>query len=276
MMILVTGASGHVGSCIFRYLKNKGHKVIGLSRTSDKNNEDIYCCDLKHEIPLDIHFDAIVHAAASKPTKMINLCDMYNDNVISTCMISKFARKNGINKIIYLGTVSSYGEVTGILNENSPRVNVSDYGMTKLLGERIIEKSGIDSYLLILPGVVGCGCDEVWIERLVEDMKRNKEITIYNPKGDFNNIVHIDDLCNYIECLIGRPCTEKKAKRLLLGCQKKIKIYRLVELIRMLTSSKSKIVYDYSLLGGFSINCMNAIDDGYISRDIDTIIKTVL
>lgn len=74
MNILVTGSNGFIGDHVCRYLKGKGHYIIGLGRKKtvfDSNHVNEYVqCDLSTEEALKIadkvsvRIDAVVHLAA--------------------------------------------------------------------------------------------------------------------------------------------------------------------------------------------------------------------
>ena len=74
MNILVTGSNGFIGDHVSRYLKGKGHYIIGLGRKKtvfDSNHVNEYVqCDLSTEEALKIadkvsvKIDAVVHLAA--------------------------------------------------------------------------------------------------------------------------------------------------------------------------------------------------------------------
>ena len=189
--ILVTGASGFIGSHVMDYLDKDGYIVYGCCRTQTKKRM-VVTCDMSRELP-DMKADAVIHAAALSPSPGVTFNDYFENNIIATRNLIKFAKKSHVKRIIYMAAVSSYGRVNGILREESPHNNPDDYGLTKYVAEQLIRSSGIPYYILILPGVVGKGCRDNWIIKSARTIYRNQDFTYYNGEGKFNNmyIIHI-------------------------------------------------------------------------------------
>ena len=95
--ILITGANGYIGSCLFHVLKSK-FKVIGIDKEKSKNKKVLQCNILnsrklnliiKKEKP-----ELIIHLAAqSLVDETINKKKYYDNNVLATNNLLKVMKK---------------------------------------------------------------------------------------------------------------------------------------------------------------------------------------
>ena len=148
MKCFVTGVAGFIGSHIADRLLLEGHEVIGIDDLS---------AGYRHNVPYGVMFvegdvckiekysyllhgvDVIFHQAASK--KNICMRDPARDmevNGIGTYRLLAKAVNNGVRKFVHASTGSVYGEVNGIITENTPKNPVSYYGISKLAGEQYV------------------------------------------------------------------------------------------------------------------------------------------
>ena len=85
MKILITGADGYIGNCLFHFLKNK-YDVKGLDKKKLFNNK-IYKCNILNTKQIDkilsnVKPNIIIHLAAqSLVDETINIKKYYEDNV---------------------------------------------------------------------------------------------------------------------------------------------------------------------------------------------------
>ena len=122
--ILITGAKGYIGSFLVKYLTGKGYKTIGF--TCNLN-------DIK-ELP---DCNLIIHCAGRRLAKGVTISDFVRDNVTATINLTKLA--NG-KPIIYLSTKAVYV--------------FKPYGITKLLGEFVLNQEYNNSVILRLPKII--------------------------------------------------------------------------------------------------------------------------
>ena len=110
--ILITGANGYIGNCLYHHL-NKKFRVVGIDKEGTSNNK-IYKCNILNTKKLDqILFkekpELVVHLAAqSLVDETINKKKYYNNNVIATNSLLKSMKKKGINKLIFSSTAAVY------------------------------------------------------------------------------------------------------------------------------------------------------------------------
>lgn len=146
MNILITGASGYIGSYFVKNLDQKLNRIIPLVRKLPsyfkewKEKFDVIECDitnldiLKEKIP---NVDCIIHLAAYNDilTK-VNPEKALIVNGIGTRNMLELARENHCQLFIYFSTLQVYGkELTGTISIDSPIKTHDDYALTHYIAE---------------------------------------------------------------------------------------------------------------------------------------------
>ena len=118
MKVLITGASGFVGSAVLSQLIQKGHTVRALLRPqSDQRNlkgltVDTVFGDLTDPASLDPALDgcdALFHVAADYRLWVPESTRMYATNVTGTREIMLAAMRAGVKRIVYTSSVATLG-----------------------------------------------------------------------------------------------------------------------------------------------------------------------
>jgi nucleoside-diphosphate-sugar epimerase len=141
--ILLTGASGFLGSHIASTLVSQGYRVLALFHSSPVRSDglepvrgDILVIDSLKEILKDVRVDAIIHAAAVLLDKTANPRTLVEVNVTGTLNILEAARLHDVKKIVFASSAAVYGNAAGkLVNEDHPVNPNNSYGATKLLAE---------------------------------------------------------------------------------------------------------------------------------------------
>lgn len=166
MRVLLTGATGFVGSHIVEELFSNNHTVVATIRKSsdlkwikDYPVQFEYCSlnDEEQLSKLISTVDVIVHCAGV--VRALNWNGYYNTNVIGTQKLVQAALKNkkNIKKFIYISSQAAMGpsqtETPKTLTEKENPV--SNYGKSKLLAEQEVKKlEGQIPYTIIRPASV--------------------------------------------------------------------------------------------------------------------------
>ncbi len=274
--VLVTGASGYIGSAVAGYLQGQGYEVTGTYRkTVGEFPFRAVKADLSQAVELEGAFDVIVHAAGERPGRkseqwaydVQDFNSFKHNNVDAMENIINFARTHSVKRVINLSSIGIYGQIKGgVLNEESDRINPDAYGITKYMGEMILKECGfVKGISLRMPGVIGPGASGVWLTNVAEKLKKGEDITIYTPDFRTGNFVWIEDLSKFIGRLI--ELEEWKYDTLVLACRKGASIREIVGRIKELAGSSSKIQIDDSLRQPFRIDASRAFEMGYESLE---------
>jgi len=169
--ILITGASGFIGSFIVEEALNRGFEVWAAVRKSSSRQflQDerlrLIELDLGSENRLkeqmkDCRFDYVVHAAGV--TKCLNKADFRRINTEGTKHLVKAlsALDMPLKRFVYLSSLSIMGAIreqqpyTEILESDTPKPNTA-YGKSKLEAEQWLETQNIPYIILRPTGVYG-------------------------------------------------------------------------------------------------------------------------
>ncbi len=210
MKIIVTGASGFVGRIIAEGLQANGnHTIIALYRNKPpemcENGVLWLKNDLAREIPLVGDADYIVHCAAVHNFQEMSLQEFIDINLAMMGNVILCAKRAGVKGIVFTSSIDIYGEVKSkFVDEKTDRINPTIYGVSKYLCECMLQdcQNILPSVSLRLCGIVGPGAKKGWIAKVLAQAVCGEEIGIVNENGWFNNVVHTDDLLQFLLTLI--------------------------------------------------------------------------
>jgi dihydroflavonol-4-reductase len=171
-MILVTGATGHIGNVLVRQLVNKGEKVRALIwRGEDTTSlKDLQVERMEGDIldpgSLDAAFEGvdIVYHLAGLISIMPGMNPVvWNVNVQGTRNILRMARQKGIQRLIYTSSIHAIARVPhGVqINETLPFDKNNPYGeYDRSKAEASLEvqeacRDGLDAVIVCPTGVIG-------------------------------------------------------------------------------------------------------------------------
>lgn len=150
--VLVTGASGYLGSHLCKYLKKNGWRVIGYDIKApdhfyyDKFKiGDIRSHDTLHQLFSNYDFDSVCHLAGRIEVgdSMENPTEFWEVNTAGTCTLLNVMKSFGVNNIIYSSTAGVYKASDKKVTEKSELANNHVYGNSKYAAECAIRDSGI-------------------------------------------------------------------------------------------------------------------------------------
>jgi len=155
MKLLIIGGSGVIGSYLVKHFTDKG---IDVEFTYLKNNLidgkcshklDITCHDSTVNLISKINPDVVIHSVAltnvDECEQNHSLADSLHvdgtSNIIKGCKLCN-------SKIVYVSTSFVFDGTKDIYHEDDVGSPSTYYGLTKLQGEELITKSGLD-YLIV-------------------------------------------------------------------------------------------------------------------------------
>lgn len=166
MKILVTGATGKVGSRLCKQLAERGNRVRALVRDATlaaklrEHGIELAEGDLTRAASLDAAVrgvDAVVHCAAFFRGATAEQAHAVND--VGTRNLASAARGAAVNRFVFTSTGLVYGPSGGRLaREDDACAPIDAYPASKLAAERyLLEMDGLDVRVLRLPFVYGDG-----------------------------------------------------------------------------------------------------------------------
>jgi UDP-glucose 4-epimerase len=259
--ILITGASGYIGSCLSKFL-NK-NCIVALI---DKKKQPIWCTNKKNFFKCDILDKKKIHkvfqitkpnivvhlAAQSTVDEQISLSEYYSNNVVGTLNLIEVMKKNNVRKIIFSSTAAVYKKKNKKISEKDTVKPLSKYGKTKFDAEQLIQKEKfINSIILRFFNV--CSAlkkpligefhqpETHLIPSSISRAEKNDTVPIFGknyPTKDgtcIRDYIHIQDICHAVQKSILYLNSNLKVKEIInLGNNKGIsnkEILRNIEII---------------------------------------------
>lgn len=152
MKVLITGGAGYIGSHCNRYFNEKGIETVVLDDLSDGHREAVLAGEfiegnfgdarLLHSLLQKYHFDAVIHFAAfaSVPDSVIRPARYYKNNVTNMQTLLDACVENGVKYFVFSSSASTFGNPLYVpMDEKHPQEPINPYGMTKLIGERLLQ-----------------------------------------------------------------------------------------------------------------------------------------
>lgn len=151
--ILVTGGAGFIGSHTCKALAKKGHTPIGFDNLSRGHKEAVKWGPLiegdirninhlkeimkKHDISAVIHFAAFAYIKESVEHPQM----YFENNVTGTALLLQAMLEAEVKTIVFSSSCATYGESTAEqISEDHPQNPINPYGLSKLMGERMLEQ----------------------------------------------------------------------------------------------------------------------------------------
>ena len=220
MKVLVTGASGFVGSTLCAHLITKGHAVRGAVRsTSDKPLPGVdvrVVSDLSADTNWSealVGINAVVHCAArvhimNEPS--VDPLTVFREvNVKGTACLVKQVVDSSVRRFIYISSVKVNGEVTDgnpFKADDTPAPE-DPYGISKWEAEQVLrgiaDETNLEIVIIRPPLIYGPGVSANF-RRLMQGLMLGMPL----PLGAINNsrsLVALDNLVDLIETCLDHP-----------------------------------------------------------------------
>ena len=206
--ILLTGASGYIGSSILKFLIKKNYKIFALyfkerkNFINHKNVKYIYCnLALKNKLKnvfQNHDFDTIINLAALKDYKKKNSKDILNKNINIQRNILENCSNKSIRLFVYFSSISVYENIKKKnFKENYSLKPKSFYSLAKLQSEKMLynfsKKSNMNSIVLRVSGVHGGKRKTGVVYKIFNDIINMNEIKLDNYNTRFR-LIFLDDI----------------------------------------------------------------------------------
>ena len=209
-LILVTGATGFIGSAVARHLLDAGHPVRALVRPDSRLDNlqgldvEIVRGDVRNPDTLEPAMRgcrAVFHVAADYRLWARNPAELYATNVGGTRNVLDAAARAGVDRIVYTSSVATLGTPAkgSLADEDTPaRIDdmVGDYKRSKFMAERLVlrfaRRTGTDVVIVNPSAPLGSrDIKPTPTGRVVVDAVRGR-MPAYVDTG--LNVVHVDDV----------------------------------------------------------------------------------
>lgn len=208
MKVLITGATGFIGSRLCLLARQDGHEVVA---TGQRNNPvevsrgqalERAGVSIMEGSLLDVQFarrvtegcQGVIHLAAAQHES--NVPDEYfrQVNVDGTRTLLEAAVAQGVRRLVYGSTIGVYGSAAGgRLDETSPTQPVNIYGKTKLEAESVVRgySKRLEQSIIRISETYGPG--DFRLLKLFKAIKRGR-FAIVGRGDNLHQVIHVDDL----------------------------------------------------------------------------------
>jgi GlcNAc-P-P-Und epimerase len=211
--VLVTGASGFIGTRLVGRLVQRGVRVHALDILPPRERlagVEYHQLDVRQPIPLELGkgVDAIYNFAAVHRTPGHPAHEYYDTNLNGAFNVTALAAANDVGTILFTSSISVYGPSEEILDEQSPLKPVSDYGRSKRMAELIHEawaecEAG-RRLVVVRPGVVFGPGERGNYSHLAKALRRG--MFAYPGRRDaIKSGGYVDELLATMEFALARP-----------------------------------------------------------------------
>ena len=208
MKILISGATGFIGSRLCLLARQDGHEVVA---TGQRNNPveisrgealEHAGVNIMEGSLLDVQFarrvtegcQGVIHLAAAQHES--NVPDEYfrQVNVDGTRTLLDAAVAQGVRRFVYGSTIGVYGSAAeGKLDETSPAQPVNIYGKTKLEAESVVRgySDRLEQSIIRISETYGPG--DFRLLKLFKAIKRGR-FPVIGAGDNLHQVIHVDDL----------------------------------------------------------------------------------
>ena len=215
--ILVTGASGFIGSHLVKELKDQkleflaidAKKMLGLSEDRQREVSLLEKEKLDNTIK-EYQPNVVIHLAAVASVTHENVGEIYNVNVCGTANLLEAVKKNCPFKtrIILISTAGVYGnQNVELYDENLPFNPANHYSYSKMVTEYLSRQYRDDMEIIIVRpfNIIGAGQREVFlIPKLVKSFADKKEVIQVGNIKSYRDYVDVQYCVQILKELILR------------------------------------------------------------------------
>jgi nucleoside-diphosphate-sugar epimerase len=214
-IIVVTGATGFLGSHYVSWARGQGYQVRGTGRNAEEGKKlvalgaEFFPMDLAVASESDLDAlvrgaDAVIHCAALSSV-WGRYEDFYLANVTGTEKIAKASQRASVRRFVHISSPSIYIAPMDRLaireSEALPDKKINFYAETKALAEKCVDdqvKVGLSSITLRPQGIFGIG-DRAILPRIIRVARRGF-FPIIRSRDVTIDLTAVENVVHAIEC----------------------------------------------------------------------------
>jgi nucleoside-diphosphate-sugar epimerase len=256
--VLVTGATGFIGSHVARALRREGARVRVLARAaavvagfevvSGSVNDAAAVAAAVEGVDTVYHFAAFSDVTGS----VRNPVEAYESGNRGTFLLLEACRTAGVSRFVYCSTARAYGRPLYVpIDERHPLQAHEPYGGTKLAGEIWaqvyhhtygLKTTALRPFSVYGPGrVTKPGSLSGVIPIFVERALRGEPLTIVGDGTQTKDFTYIDDVVRGF--LLAARSDKAVGRALNLGAGQGVAVKDLARLVVRITGSASRVVH---------------------------------
>lgn len=216
--ILVTGSAGFLGRNLVPFLKENGHKVIGIDLKPEPSSHEFYQQDLLNGLFDDMpKIDVCIHLASRVGGFLHNNLkeDLPDYEFALLESVKRICDKKNCERLIYTSSINVF-ENGGDYN-HEPIQNFDQktpYAIGKARGEDFV-KNHFKEFVILRPtNIFGktqiisdhfeVGSSHV-IPELLRKIKTSSVVEILGDGNQVRNFIHVSDVCRFIHLILTKP-----------------------------------------------------------------------
>lgn len=194
-MLLITGASGFLGSHLANYATERGRAVrCMVRRTSETsglptNRMEMCYADLLEPgslgAALEPPVSTVVHCAATTSETKVDYAQSFKVNVEGTRNLLEACRVRGVRRFIMISTQSANAQ------------NPSTYARTKLAADEAVRESAL-AYTILKPSTIYGPGSKGLFAKMVRLLDKVPVVPILGSGSRLIRPIHVSDLCEAI------------------------------------------------------------------------------
>ena len=255
MWVMVTGATGFIGSNVVKALLKRNIKVIVLVRDINKINEEwkenvVYikfdmCCESDYsklkDYPIDTFFHFSWMGTAGEMRKDID-CQL--DNVKYSCRLMKSAKEAGCKRFIYAGSIMEYEVMNYLIKDSSLPSAGMIYSTAKLTADFMLKTLAntleIEYINVLISNVYGAGeRSSRFLNTTLRKMLKNESIELTQGKQLYD-FIYISDAVNAI---VSAAFNGKAGTSYYIGNKNQIELREYIEKMKKIVNSNSELLF---------------------------------
>lgn len=263
MNVLITGATGLIGSSIVEVLTSKRNgnvKLFGLaSREVSKlsGTDEFFRVDITNPENFSVldsirQLDVVIHSAGlAHQFKKIKSESFFKVNVEGTKNVLEFALRKSVKHFIHISSVSVYG-VGGKAGERKTKIEEeqscfpeSAYALSKFKAEEtaidFCRRNNIALTVLRMATVIGEG-DRGNVKRLIEAIDQRKFIMV-GTGDNYKTLIYKKDAAKVCRVILEKKDLSKRETEIFNIAAEPIRMKYIIETVRTTLGKKKSVIF---------------------------------